>query len=208
MLAPHAVGRWKKKKRQKNCRAMGSTNLPRTYYSMAFRRVKEILAGCQTSFKMSPFLPRLKCPLTRRGRGCRWGRWSGAVRRSGRGPSGAGGRRPCQQPPSPLLHLALRVTLVGMVQTRAGAWARIRHMHGPAALRGGRARRTRNFAKGHLLPAIAHLQVPIGAFVDHRLGLPGTVAAPRRQQLQKASLMPHHPVVAHPVLGPQPENGV
>src|SRR6266705_498865 len=28
------------------------------------------------------------------------------------------------------------------------------------------------------------------------------------QLLPKASLMPHHPVVAHPVLGPQPENGV
>src|SRR6266852_3911065 len=45
MLAPRTVRRWKKKKRQKNCRAMGSTNLPATYCSMAFRRVKEILAG-------------------------------------------------------------------------------------------------------------------------------------------------------------------
>src|SRR5260370_14910 len=36
--------------------------------------------------------------------------------------------------------------------------------------------------------------------------LPRTVAAPQRQQLQETSLMPHHPVVAHPACGPHPEN--
>src|SRR6266851_9495648 len=40
--------------------------------------VKKNLGACQTSLKMSPFLPRFKCPLTPRGRGCRWGRWNGA----------------------------------------------------------------------------------------------------------------------------------
>src|SRR6266705_738613 len=47
MLARRAIRRWKKKKRQKDCRATGSTDLPGSYYSMAFRGVKEILAGAR-----------------------------------------------------------------------------------------------------------------------------------------------------------------
>src|SRR5260370_33610987 len=92
-----------------------------------------------------------------------------------------------------------------MLRARTMASPRTGYVHG-RSFSFRLVRGCRNLCESDGPAAIAHFAVAVGAFVDHRLGLPGTVAAPQRQQLQETSLMPHHPVVAHAASGPNPAN--
>src|SRR5260370_24037939 len=184
-------------------------------YTTQVRLVKENIDWCQSSLKMSPFLPRLKCPLGGLGRAWRGGCWSGAWHRVFGGAGGrrgsahraSGGDRALEHRPPPASDGFLRPTLVGVLLVGLRAWARVRHVDRLLLRNAARTLRSGNFFPGQALAAIPHFQSSVGGLVDQRFASRAVTAA-RRPQLQRTSVVAHHPVVAHRTLRLQAEDGV
>src|SRR6266851_2353056 len=155
----------------KGCRSITRHEL---YHTGTTSQGKHCL--CQSSLKMSPFLPRLKCPLGGLGRAWRGGCWSGAWhrvfggagRRSGSAHRASGGDRALEHLPPRASDGFLRPTLVGVLLVGLRAWARVRHVDRLLLRNAARTLRSGNFFPGQALSAIPHFQSSVGGLVDQR----------------------------------------
>jgi len=88
-------------------------------------------------------------------------------------------------------------------------WLRFSSHHGPGGGRNwpnGFSYWLLQFGKGYSLPAVVHLHRSVFPFADQGLAFRGPIAPLPGLQLQAASLMSDHPIVANATFGLQPEN--